>query len=299
MAVKKLPLSDSNTAILLQAQQNEITEYEIYRRLARIEKNPENRQILHQIAQDEEKHAQVWQKITRQAIRPRKLSVFAYYWVARLLGLTFGLSLMEKGEAQVQETYAKIAAKIAAKIPQARKILEDEDKHEQQLIQLINEEHLEYVGSVVLGLNDALVELTGVLAGLTLALQKAELIASAGLITGIAAALSMAASEYLSIKTEADGDKALKASLYTGIAYIGTVLWLIFPFLVIHNVYLSLVWTLVNALLVILGFTGYIAIAKNLSFRRRFAEMAGLSLSVTLISFLIGFIVRTIIGVEV
>jgi VIT1/CCC1 family predicted Fe2+/Mn2+ transporter len=56
---------------------------------------------------------------------------------------------------------------------------------------------------------------------------------------------------------------------------------------------------MVNALLVILGFTGYIAIAKNLSFRKRFTEMAGLSLSVALISFLIGFVVRAIIGVAV
>ena len=295
MVTRELALSGSTKALLIQAQQSEITEHEIYHRLARIGKDPKNRQILHKIAQDEWKHAQVWQKITRKTVRPKKPSVFAYYWTARLLGLTFGLSLMEKGEAKAQETYAKIAAKI----PQAQRILEDEDKHEQQLIQLINEEHLEYVGSVVLGLNDALVELTGVLAGLTLALQKAELIAAVGLITGIAAAFSMAASEYLSVKTEATNDKALRASLYTGVAYLGTVLWLILPYLVAKNVYVSLTWTLVNALLVILGFTGYIAIAKNLSFRKRFTEMAGLSLSVTLISFLVGFIVRNIFGVAV
>lgn len=292
---KKPVLSETTKADLVKAQQSEITEHAIYQKLARIEKDPKNRQILQEIAQDELRHARFWKKFTQEEVCPQKLLVGIYFWIARILGLTFGLSLMEKGEARAQETYTKIAAKI----PQARKVLEDEDKHEQQLIQLINEEHLEYVGSVVLGLNDALVELTGVLAGLTLALQKAELIATAGLITGIAASLSMAASEYLSIKTEGTSDKALKASLYTGVAYIGTVLWLIFPYLVIHNVYLSLAWTLVNALLVILGFTGYIAIAKNLSFRKRFTEMAGLSLSVALISFLIGFVVRNIFDVAV
>ena len=85
----------------------------------------------------------------------------------------------------------------------------------------------QYTGSIVLGLNDALVELTGALAGLTLALQNAQIIAVAGLISGIAASLSMAASEYLSIR--ADGrSHALYSAFYTGVAYMMTVLFLIF-----------------------------------------------------------------------
>ena len=50
------------------------------------------------------------------------------------------------------------------------------------------------MGSVVLGLNDELVEFTGALAGFTLALSDHRLIALTGSITGIAAALSMASS---------------------------------------------------------------------------------------------------------
>ena len=50
---------------------------------------------------------------------------------------------------------------------------------------------LEYMGSVVLGLNDALVEFTGALAGFTLALSDSRLTALTGSITGIAAALSI------------------------------------------------------------------------------------------------------------
>ena len=40
---------------------------------------------------------------------------------------------------------------------------------------MLDEERLRYIGSVVLGLNDALIELTGALAGLTLALQNTQL----------------------------------------------------------------------------------------------------------------------------
>ena len=70
---------------------------------------------------------------------------------------------MEKGEEEAQVTYKKIAHEV----PEAKSIIKDEDEHEAKLIALINEERLKYIGSIVLGLNDALVELTGVLAGLT------------------------------------------------------------------------------------------------------------------------------------
>ena len=79
-----------------------------------------------------------------------------------------------------------------------KKIAQDEDRHESQLLGMLDEERLQYVGSMVLGLSDALVELTGTLAGLTFALQNNRLVALSGLITGISATLSMTSSEYLS-----------------------------------------------------------------------------------------------------
>ena len=52
---------------------------------------------------------------------------------------------------------------------------------------------------------------------LTLAMQNTRLIALSGLITGIAATLSMASSEYLSSKSEGRPD-AFKSATYTGIS---------------------------------------------------------------------------------
>ncbi|MDI6704563.1 MAG: VIT1/CCC1 transporter family protein [bacterium] len=82
---------------------------------------------------------------------------------------------------------------------------------------------------MVLGLNDALVELTGALAGFTFALQNTRVVAMAGLITGVAASLSMTTSEYLSTKSEGGAKSPFKASVYTGSAYVLTVMFLIFP----------------------------------------------------------------------
>jgi VIT1/CCC1 family predicted Fe2+/Mn2+ transporter len=197
---------------------------------------------------------------------------------------------LEKGEEKASGVYKELSSVV----PDALLIAEDEDRHERELIALINEEGLAYVGSIVLGLNDALVELTGCLAGLTFALRNTRVVAAAGVITGIAAALSMAASEYLSTRSESGerSKNALKASVYTGIAYIFTVFYLVFPYVVFSNIYVCLLVTLLNAVTIIWIFTFYISVAKDLDFVKRFGEMVSISMGVALLSFLIGLLVR-------
>ncbi len=278
---------------ILKAQGNEITEYYLYRKLASSLREGGNKKILEKIADDELRHYKFWKRYTKREVKPNKLKIWGYYLTSRVLGLTFGMKLMEKGEEEAQVVYERISDLI----PEAKKIVEDEDMHEIELIDIIDEERLRYVGSIVLGLNDALMELTGALAGFTFALQKRELIAMAGLVTGIAASLSMAASEYLSTKTEESEREELKASLYTGFAYLATVVFLIYPYLLFDNVYISLGNTLLNAVIVIALFNYYISIAKDLPFRKRFLEMASISLGVAALAFLMGFIVRLFFGV--
>lgn len=79
---------------------------------------------------------------------------------------------------------------------------------------------------MVLGMNDAIVEFTGALAGYSFALSDNRLITLIGLITGISATLSMASSEYLSTKHE--GVKNPFEALKIGFAYFITVIarWL-------------------------------------------------------------------------
>ncbi|MHB0857882.1 MAG: VIT1/CCC1 transporter family protein [Anaerolineae bacterium] len=288
-------VSTETRASVLTAQKNEITEYHIYSRLAKATKDSHNRQILEHIAQDELAHYRFWRQVTGEDVAPDRLKVAWYYFISRVLGLTFGIKLMERGEEQAQVVYSGLSQPI----PQATRIVADEDRHEHELIGMIDEERLRYVGSVVLGLNDALVELTGALAGLTLALQNTRLIGTAGLITGIAASLSMAASEYLSTKTEGDGREPAKASLYTGVAYVFTVIFLIFPYFLFASYYAALTLTLFNALLVILAFTFYTSVANDVPLRRRFLEMAGISFGVAALSFFIGFLVREFLHIDV
>jgi VIT1/CCC1 family predicted Fe2+/Mn2+ transporter len=281
---------------VIQFQETEITEYHIYTRLAKRIKSEANAKILERIAGDELRHYNGWKKYTNEEVSPRWLNVWFYTAVSLLFGFTFGVKLMERGEEAAQKNYESVAKEI----PQAAQYQEEEDKHEQELIEMLDEERLQYAGSVVLGLNDALVELTGALAGLTLALQRGDLIALSGLITGIAASLSMAASEYLSTRSEKTNKHPVRAAVYTGIAYIVTVTLLVLPYLISpETYYLDLAIALLTAVIIIAVFNYYISVAKGESFRERFLEMAGLSLGVAVFSFVIGYFIRLWLGIEV
>lgn len=290
-----MPLDAETKRALLLAQKNEITEHHVYARLASALSGTPNADVLSRISADELRHYRVWREQTGEDVAPDGAKIRWYTFISRLLGLSFGLRLMEKGEGAAEEVYRGLARTL----PAAGALADEEDAHERQLLGLIDEERLQYVGSMVLGLNDALVELTGTLAGLTFALQNTRLIAMAGLITGVAASLSMAASEYLSTKAEESGQNPAKASLYTGAAYVLAVALLILPYLLFTSFYAALALTIGNALLLILVFTYYISVAKGLPFKSRFLEMAGISLGVAAITFAIGYVVRIVLGVEV
>lgn len=279
---------------ILEQQKSEITEHFIYKKLVPFIKHKKNQKIIKQIAKDELEHYNFWKNITKRDVKPDMGKVWRFVVITKLFGLTFSVKLLERGEQFAQEFYKRVSKKY----PKSKSIIADEEKHEKQLISLLEEESLKYAGSIVLGLNDALVELTGALAGLTLALQNTRLIAVTGLVTGIAASLSMAASEYLSTKTDKTNNP-YRAAGYTGFAYITTVVLLILPFFILSNVFYALGFTVFNAIAIIALFNYYISITHEESFRKRFFEMALLSLGVATISFFVGMLVRMFLPVDV
>lgn len=279
---------------ILRVQRTEETEHLIYMRLAAGCNDKNNAEVLRKMGIQEKAHAHFWQHITKTEVKPDMFRVFRTVMFARLFGLTFVLKLMEKREGTGSKAYNILAETF----PEAKAFADEELEHERKLIGMLEEEGLQYVGSIVLGLNDALVELTGALAGFTLALSDTRIISLVGLVTGISAALSMAASDYLSSKAEGD-DKAKKSAVYTGIAYLFTVALLILPYLLLSNAILALVATLIIAVLIIFSFNFYISVAKDLNFKARFLEMTFISLGVAAFSFFVGYALKAILGVEI
>ncbi len=275
------------------AQKREITEHLIYRKLSRTIKDAHNREILLRISDDELKHYNLLKDYTKREMKPNRIQLWLYYLLSKVFGLTFGIKLMERGEETAQVIYRDLASSF----PRAFDIAKEEDEHEEQLIRTFDEKRLDYIGSMIRGLNDALVELTGALAGFTLALQDPRLIAMAGLITGIAASMSMGGTEYLAKRYEKSDQHPIKSGIYTGVAYIFTVLLLVLPYILLGNIYISLGIMVFVAIVIIIIFSFYISVAKDLSFWKRFLEMAGLSLGIAALSFVIGYIARKILGV--
>jgi vacuolar iron transporter family protein len=292
-------MSEQNTEpqakILSAFQRSEVTEYHIYTKIAAITPEPGNRDVLLRIAQEELGHYQIWRRYTGVDVEPDRFRILRYSLAARVFGMTFAIRLMEGVEKRAQA----VDPTLSATFPEITQILADEESHERELIALLDEERLKYVGSVVLGLNDALVEFTGTLAGLTFALQDARIIAVAGLIMGVAASLSMGASEYLSQRSDGRTTDPFRASVYTGITYLLTVALLILPFLLIENPYAALLFTLAGAVTVIFVFTLYLSVAKELPFWRRFAEMTAISLGISAISFGLGLAIRYFLHVDI
>lgn len=294
--MEKITLSPDLKKKILRFQQDEATNAEIYERIANILPVAENGEIMRRIAADERNHADRWEAVTGVHLKPEGLKVVIFVFLARFLGLTFAVKKLEKGEADGQAGYATVLDDF----PDVAAIIDEENRHEDELVAMIDEERLKYAGSVVLGLNDALVELTGALAGFTFAFQNTRIIAMTGLITGISAAFSMASSEYLSQRSEGTGDvKPGKSAFYTGVAYLITVVLLVLPYFLTTNYLLALAATLCLVVLIILGFNYYLCTAKDLPFRRHFLEMFAMSMGVTLLSFVVGIVVKKFLGIEI
>jgi len=293
-------VEEDRRAHLLKLQRMEATEAEVYRRLARMQKDPVNRSILEGISLEEERHEAVIENMTGEKVRADMGKVRRQIMLARLFGFTFSVKMMEATEKDVAAEYRELGLDDIA---------EEEEAHEENMIGMLDEERLRYSGSVVLGMSDALVELTGALAGLTFALQSLNLVALAGLVTGIAAAFSMGASEYLSSRAEKKSESAVRAAFFTWISYLITVLLLVSPYLLLtaespdfHGLephVQALLYTFAIGLLIVAVFNFYVSIVEEVSFSSRFMEMAGILGVVSLISYGIGILLRGMLGVEV
>ena len=288
-------ISQAAFMVIKKMQQNELNESIIYEEIAKFAKGEENKQVLHRLAQEEKAHYEIWKKYTGVEMKPQKFKIFRYKLLARIFGFTFAVKLMENGEEAAQEEYGLVAEEVEESVF----IRKQEEEHEAALLEMLDEESLQYVGSMVLGLNDALVELTGSLAGFTFALQNTKLIALSGLIIGISATFSMASSEFLAARSEGRDD-ALKSCSYTGTAYLITVILLIAPYLLFGSGgYIpALICMLLIVILIIAGFTYYTSIAQDQPFKSRFWEMALISVGVAVVSFVVGILAKRFLGVD-
>lgn len=287
--VKQLPRKQ-----ILNLQRSEITGHMVYTLLSRSTKDKNSKVILERISSDELLHYMRWKEYTGVDTKPYRFKVIFYNLLIKLLGHTFALKTMTRVERREQAAYSLISNTIET----ADKVFKEEHRHENDLISMIDDDRLQHTSEMIRGFNVAVVEMTGVLAGFSFALGNTDVIILAGIITGVAITLSVASTEYLAAKSEGGKRTPFRSAVYSGITNITAVIFLIFPFFVISNVYISLVFVIINAIIVIAGFNYYISVAKDVSFRSRFLEMVLISLGVAGLAFIIGLIARSYLNIE-
>ncbi|MFA6292344.1 MAG: VIT1/CCC1 family protein [Victivallales bacterium] len=279
---------------LLKYQKNEITEHHAYLNLAKMSKG-KNAAILTRIAEDELRHYHLFKKYTGKEVRPDNVKVFFYSFVTIILGLTFTMKMMENGEAAAEENYETVDDSF----PEIKGIIVDEVNHEKLLLAEIEDEHLNYLGSIALALNNSAQEFTGIAVGLTFALQNAKATGSTTLVSGLAATLAMMASEYMSQKTEiTEGTKGnpLKAALYAGGIYLAMVLLIVTPYFIFQNHIHAMLVTVSAVFVVMVIFTFFMSVVKDLKFGKVLVESLAITVMVVVASYGIGMLAGKYLG---
>ena len=156
----------------------------------------------------------------------------------------------------------------------------------------------QYTGALVLGMHDALVELSGIIAGLTFAIEDRRIIIMTGAIAAVAASLSMAAANYQAQRAD-NNPCAGMAAFYTGVMYVATSAMLIFPFTIIPNRFWALTIMALFAVLIIFGFNCAMGYATRQPFMKRFIEMLTICMGVSIASFAIGLAAKYFMGVNI
>jgi len=278
----------------------EYRDYTIYKALAATESIPEFKKILLEFVEHEKGDYEFWSSLSKQKqFHVGALDIFFHKLIRTLFGLTFTIKLLEGREKGASKRYKEYITSISDKTLREKieSIVTHEQYHERKLLEQIGEGRLKFVSSIVLGLNDGLIELTGALVGFSFALGENALVALAGTITGVSASLSMAASAYMQARYEKGKDPVV-SGLITGLSYSIVVAVLVAPFFIFETT-LAALFSMAGAVFVILvGVSSYSSVLLEKPFPRQFGEMFIFSVGIAIIAFFIGLAFRSLTGVS-
>ncbi|MCE4625453.1 MAG: VIT1/CCC1 family protein [Desulfurococcales archaeon] len=273
---------------------DEYTDYMIYNYLASHEKNEKLKKVLEELAKEEYEHYIFWSSLLGRkcdvSISKAKLRLIRA--IRAVFGLTFTLKFLERHESEVIAEYREYLKYLEDGDARRRleKIIEEEEKHENELIAGIEETIVRYLSFIVLGLADAIVEITGVHAGFLGVTSKTLMAGIAGLVVGLSAAISMASAAYLQAKSDPTREP-LTSALMTGAGYLAAVALLAAPYFLIQSMLAAFTVSVLGGIALIGLFTYYSAIVFDRPFTREFIESTTLMLGTALASYIFGDII--------
>jgi VIT1/CCC1 family predicted Fe2+/Mn2+ transporter len=283
------------------------------------------RPVLEQLIPIETRHYAFWQDffgltVTRLDLS-RRLKLALLVGLARLLGAPAIHLILEAIEVYGVRKYLAVWQRYAGgPLGEAvRGILEDEFKHEDAVVMAESERQLnpQRVRDIFLGLNDGLVEILGAVSGFFGAFANATTVLVAGMMVGVAGALSMGAGAYLAGSSEAEvrdtevrrrrflgqadateerGDTPLASGVRVGVSYvIGAVV----PVLPVLFGARTLLPSLVVAGGVIVVVSTILAFLSGMNVKRRILMNLAIIAAAVAISYVIGLVAQAVWDIRV
>ncbi len=265
--------------------------YQIYDTLRAYEKDEHLRDLLAELARITKDEFAFWGRkgMVRGDQATRPLFVHGYVLLRRVLGVTMATHLVinrERARLAHFEAYCVDCLDL-----DERKAVEAMIARSMALVPASEDPRYRFFSYVVLGFNDALIELTGALVGFSFALRDPKVVTVAGLISGITAAASIAASAYLEAEHESGKDPH-RAAFYTGLSYLGVASLLVTPFIVTGSVVWGTIVMLVIALMLVFVLALYSSVVLGKAYLHQVRQILILSLGVAFVAFSVGYLLN-------
>jgi predicted membrane protein (TIGR00267 family) len=311
---------------------DELFDLTLYKRLSKTA-SESMKPMFDELIPTEGRHYAFWQdffstKIEKLDLR-RRLKLEVLVFVTRLLG-DLGVHLvLEAIEVYGVRKYIDVW-KLYKGTPMGdavHNILEDEFKHEDEIVSSSIERHIhpERVRDIFLGLNDGLVEILGAVSGFFAALSNMSAVIAASFAVAVAGAISMAAGAFGAVNSEkevemiesakkeflseedpsgkenegvtnSNSSNALGSAVVVGVSYFFGALVPMLPIILgAQNIFLSLA----VAMVVMIFVSTVIAFLSGMKMSKRIVTNLVILLIAVGVTYTVGLLVRSIFGINI
>jgi VIT1/CCC1 family predicted Fe2+/Mn2+ transporter len=281
---------------------DEWSDYTLYDRLSKtVSSDSPFAGVLAELSATEHGHYEFWKKyVPGEEPNLGKLKLYWILFLRRFFGLTFATRYLDRHESSVVKEYQGLAELIPEGDRAAfEAMVADEKEHEKAFALKVESSAVRYIAFVVLGLADALVEISGIHAGWLGLFDKTEIAGLAGVIAGGAASLAMASAAFAQAKQGFQGSARLSA-VYTGVSYFITAVILATPYFLTSNMLLALGSSLTLAVVILAITTWYSVVIQQKVFLKDFVEILAILFATTIVVFALGaFVSAEFPGIKV
>lgn len=274
---------------------DEWSDHTLYERLSKTVKSDSPfSEVLQTLAATEHKHFEFWRKyVPGEEPRLDKLKLYWVLFLRRFLGLTFATRYLDRHEESVVKEYQGLARMIPdTDMAAFDDMVADEREHEKAFAMKVESAAVRYISFVVLGLADALVEISGIHAGSLGFYDKTEIAGLAGVIAGAAASLAMASAAFAQAKQGEFKGSARLSAVYTGLSYFVTAIILATPYFLTSDMVYALSTSLSLAVVILAVTTWYSIVIQGKTFSRDFAEILAILFGTTAALYFFGYVVH-------